>query len=95
MRNRSQSDSTYVPVKADQISGTDSDDSSIKSVRFNRLAEVKEMSAHEATEALMSRLSYTASLRLRRQKTNNKTARTALIFCVLVSRIASPSRSTL
>lgn len=44
------------------------------------------MSPHEANEALMSRLSYSASIRIRRQKTNHKTARTALMFCVLVSR---------
>lgn len=43
------------------------------------------MSPHEAGEALMSRLSYSASIRVRRQKTNHKTARTALMFCVLVS----------
>jgi solute carrier family 35, member F5 len=41
------------------------------------------MSAAEATEALMSRLSYAASLRVRRQKTHHKTARTALMFCIL------------
>lgn len=81
------SDSTYVPIKnggGGHISGTESDDSSIRSVRFSKLAEVREMSPHDATEALMSRLSYAASLRIRRQKTNHKTARTALMFCVLV-----------
>lgn len=67
------------------VPGTESDDSSIRSVRFSKLAEVREMSPHEATEALMSRLSYAASMRIRRQKTNNKTARTALMFCILVS----------
>lgn len=79
------SDSTFVPIKnGGHISGTESDDSSIRSVRFSKLAEVREMSSHDATEALMSRLSYAASLRIRRQKTNHKTARTALMFCVLV-----------
>lgn len=82
-----QSDSTYVPLKADQISGTESDDSSIRSVRFSKLAEVREMSPNEATEALLSRLSYAASLRVRSQKTHNKTARTALMFCILVNKI--------
>lgn len=67
------------------ISGTESDDSSIRSVRFSKMAEVREMSAHEATEALMARLSYAASMRIRRQKSHNKTAKTALLFCVLVS----------
>lgn len=80
------SDATYVPIKngGGQISGTESDDTSIRSVRFSKLAEVREMSPHDATEALMSRLSYAASMRIRRQKTNHKTARTALMFCVLV-----------
>lgn len=41
------------------------------------------MSAHEATDALMARLSYAASLRIRRQKTHHKTAKTALLFCLL------------
>lgn len=79
-------DSTYVPIKSGYISGTESDDTSVgmKSVRFSKLAEVREMSSHDATEALMSRLSYAASMRIRRHKTNHKTARTALMFCVLV-----------
>lgn len=74
------SDSTFVPIKTPD---TESDDSSIRSVRFSKLAEVREMSASEATEALMSRLSYAASLRVRRQKTHHKTARTALMFSIL------------
>lgn len=79
------SDSTYVPIKnGGHVSGTESDDSGIRSVRFSKLAEVREMSPNEATEALMSRLSYAASMRIRRQKTNHKTARTALMFCILV-----------
>lgn len=49
------------------------------------MAEVREMSAHEATEALMARLSYAASIRIRRQTSHNKTAKTALMFCILVS----------
>lgn len=78
------SDSSFVPIKADaQVSGTESDDSSIRSVRFSKVAEVREMSPHEATEALMSRLSYAASLRVRRQKSHHKTARTALMFSIL------------
>lgn len=78
--NETLSDSTFVPIKTPD---TESDDSSIRSVRFSKLAEVREMSAAEATEALMSRLSYAASLRVRRQKTHSKTARTALLFCIL------------
>lgn len=78
--NGSLSDSTFVPIKTPD---TESDDSSIRSVRFSKLAEVREMSAAEATEAIMSRLSYAASVRVRRQKTHHKTARTALMFCIL------------
>lgn len=82
------SDSTYVPVKNNgHATESESDALGIRSVRFNKLAEVREMSPHEANEALMSRLSYAASVRIRRQKTNHKTARTALMFCVLVNYI--------
>lgn len=81
--NNSLGDSTFVPIRPGAVSGTESDDSSIRSVRFNKLAEVREMSAHEATEALMARLSYTASMRIKRQKTHHKTARTALMFCIM------------
>lgn len=77
--NGSLSDSTFVPIKAPD-SETDEDS---RMVRFSKLAEVREMSAAEATEALMSRLSYSASLRVRRAKTYNKTARTSLMFCIL------------
>ncbi|KAH8321503.1 hypothetical protein KR074_006815 [Drosophila pseudoananassae] len=87
-------DPTYVPIRSphlgatangstNSLSGTESDDSSVRSVRFSKLAEVREMSAHEATDALMARLSYAASLRIRRQKTHHKTAKTALLFCLL------------
>ncbi|XP_030387131.1 solute carrier family 35 member F5 [Scaptodrosophila lebanonensis] len=84
-------DPTYVPIRSPHfgptcngtVSGTESDDSSVRSVRFNKMAEVREMSAHEATDALMARLSYAASLRIRRQKTHHKTAKTALLFCLL------------
>ncbi|KAH8269501.1 hypothetical protein KR018_004366 [Drosophila ironensis] len=87
-------DPTYVPIRSPHlaatangnnhsVSGTESDDSSVRSVRFSKMAEVREMSAHEATDALMARLSYAASLRIRRQKTHHKTAKTALLFCLL------------
>ncbi|XP_037950307.1 solute carrier family 35 member F5 [Teleopsis dalmanni] len=78
------SDPTFIPIRTGGVvSGTESDDSSIRSVRFSKMAEVREMSAHEATEALMARLSYAASMRIKRQKTHHKTAKTALLFCVL------------
>jgi solute carrier family 35 protein F5 len=76
------SDSTFIPIKTH--TETESDDSaSLRSVRFSKLAEVREMNAAEATEALMSRLSYAASVRIRRQRTHHKTARAALVFCIL------------
>uniref|UniRef100_A0A1Q3F5J7 Solute carrier family 35 member F5 n=1 Tax=Culex tarsalis TaxID=7177 RepID=A0A1Q3F5J7_CULTA len=83
--NSTLSDSSFIPIKTTEaaVSGTESDDSSIRSVRFSKVAEVREMSPHEATEALMSRLSYAASLRVRRQKSHHKTARTALMFSIL------------
>lgn len=75
-----------MPIKSDTISGTESDDSGVvRSVRFSKLAEVKEMSAQEANDALVSRLSYSATLRMRQQKNHHKTARTALMFSILVS----------
>ncbi|XP_078034968.1 solute carrier family 35 member F5 isoform X2 [Augochlora pura] len=65
--NTSLSDPTFVPIKTpdhcDRSSGTESDDSSIRSVRFSKLAEVRHMSETDATEALLARLSYQASLR--------------------------------
>lgn len=57
---------------------------SVRSVRFNRMAEVREMSSLDAPDALLARMSYSASLRLRRQTSHHKTARTALLFAVLV-----------
>ncbi|CAH0552063.1 unnamed protein product [Brassicogethes aeneus] len=63
------SNPVYIPVKTperetlDRNSGTESDDSSVRSVRFNKLAEVRHMSETDATEALLARLSYQASLR--------------------------------
>ncbi|KAL7737023.1 hypothetical protein ACLKA6_005249 [Drosophila palustris] len=79
---------TFVPIRVANpingvLSGTESDDSSVRSVRFCKMAEVREMSAHEATDALMARLSYAASMRIRRQKSHHKTAKTALLFCLL------------
>lgn len=63
---------------------SDEEESSVRSVRFNRMAEVREMSSLDAPDALLARLSYSASLRIRRQKSHHKTARTALLFAVLV-----------
>lgn len=94
--NTSLSKPTYVPVKTpereilDRSSGTESDDSSVRSVRFNKLAEVRHMSETEATEALLARLSYQASLRAGEYAKRvasklpvMKVAKIALIFCLL------------
>lgn len=91
-----QSDPTFVPIKTpehcDRSSGTESDDSSIRSVRFSKLAEVRHMSECDATEALLARLSYQASVRAgehaKRQANKfsvQKVAKIALMFCLLVS----------
>ncbi|VEN64121.1 unnamed protein product, partial [Callosobruchus maculatus] len=86
----------YVPVKTpdrenfDKSSGTESDDSTSRSVRFNKLAEVRHMSESDATEALLARLSYQASLRageLAKRAASKlpvaRVAKVALIFCLL------------
>ncbi|XP_013162573.1 PREDICTED: solute carrier family 35 member F5 [Papilio xuthus] len=54
-------DSTFVPVRAGET--TDSDDAAPRAVRFNKVAEVRVMSAAMAGEALLARLSWSASLR--------------------------------
>lgn len=97
--NSSLSNPIYVPVKTperenvDKSSGTESDDSTIRSVRFNKLAEVRHMSEIDATEALLARLSYQASLRAGEIAKNEavklpvlKVANVALVFCLLVSK---------
>lgn len=94
-----QSDPTFVPIKTpdqcDRSSGTESDDSSIRSVRFSKLAEVRHMSESDATEALLARLSYQASVRAgehaRRQANKfsiQKVAKIALTFCLLVRSLS-------
>lgn len=54
-------DSTFVPVRAGET--TDSDDAAPRAVRFNKVAEVRVMSAAMASEALLARLSWAASER--------------------------------
>lgn len=91
--NTSLSDPQFVPIKkSDRSSGTESDDSSIHSVRFSKMAEVRHMSDADATEALLARLSYQASIRAGEvaRKTANKfpihvVAKIAVMFCFLVS----------
>ncbi|XP_037295251.1 solute carrier family 35 member F5 [Manduca sexta] len=59
--NTSLGDSTFVPVRAGET--TDSDDAAPRAVRFNKVAEVRVMSAAMASEALLARLSWAASVR--------------------------------
>ncbi|XP_027840504.2 solute carrier family 35 member F5 [Aphis gossypii] len=65
------STASFVPIKNPSVtSGTESDDSGTvkpnnKVVRFNKVAEVRHLSETEATEALMARLSYAATIRAR------------------------------
>ncbi|XP_045501578.1 solute carrier family 35 member F5 [Colias croceus] len=54
-------DSTFVPVRPGET--TDSDDATPRAVRFNKVAEVRVMSAAMAGEALLARLSWSASIR--------------------------------
>ncbi|RZC40166.1 solute carrier family 35, member F5 [Asbolus verrucosus] len=89
------SNPVYVPVKTpdrepDRNSGTESDDSSVRSVRFNKLAEVRHMSETDATEALLARLSYQASLRAGEIAKRAaiklpifRVAKISLVFCLL------------
>uniref|UniRef100_A0A1B6DQK8 Solute carrier family 35 member F5 n=2 Tax=Clastoptera arizonana TaxID=38151 RepID=A0A1B6DQK8_9HEMI len=94
--NTSLSDPTFVPIKFPERgernnSGTESDESSVnRSVRFSKLAEVRHMSDTDATEALLARLSYQASLRAgemaRRAAIKlsiEQVAKIALMFCLL------------
>ncbi|XP_050298832.1 solute carrier family 35 member F5 [Anthonomus grandis grandis] len=57
---------TYVPVKVsdkDKSSGTESDSDTVRSVRFSKLAEVRQLSELDAADALLARLSYQATLK--------------------------------
>ncbi|XP_048775113.2 solute carrier family 35 member F5-like isoform X2 [Ostrea edulis] len=83
----------YVPAKFDdKTSGTESDDSTSinRSVRFSKVNEVRQLSESYAEDALIARLSYSASLRAEesRLRANSKltvkqVAKLALLFCVL------------
>ncbi|XP_071103669.1 solute carrier family 35 member F5-like [Haliotis cracherodii] len=88
-------DPIYVPVKnEDKNSGTESDDagsiSSNKSVRFNNLSEVRQLSETYAEEHLLARLSYQASLRAEEARirsmsklTIRQVIKLSVFFCVL------------
>jgi len=62
---RSLSEPTFLPIAGDKTSGTDSEQENAaqRKVRFSRVAEVREMSASDALQANLARLSYAASLR--------------------------------
>lgn len=84
---QTQGDSTFVPVRAGET--TDSDDAAPRAVRFNKVAEVRVMSAAMASEALLARLSWAASVRATEHAQRRAAAaatrrhlRLALLFCV-------------
>lgn len=85
----------YVPIKTDRdldkSSGTESDDSSLRSVRFSKVAEVRQLSEIEASDALMARLGYQAYLRANEiaKRANlrlpvHQVSKLAFVFCLLV-----------
>ncbi|XP_026320532.1 solute carrier family 35 member F5 isoform X2 [Hyposmocoma kahamanoa] len=81
------SDSTFVPVRTGET--TDSDDAAPRAVRFNKVAEVRVMSAAQAGEALLARLSWAASVRASEHAQRRAAAaatrrhlRLALVFCI-------------
>ncbi|KOB79454.1 putative solute carrier family 35 member F5-like protein [Operophtera brumata] len=82
-------DSTFVPVRAGEA--TDSDDAAPRAVRFNKVAEVRVMSAAMAGEALLARLSWAASVRATEHAQRRAAAaatrrhlRLAMLFCLPV-----------
>ncbi|CAH0713282.1 unnamed protein product, partial [Brenthis ino] len=85
--NNSLGDSTFVPVRAGET--TDSDDATPRAVCFNKVAEVRVMSAAMAGEALLARLSWSASLRATEYAQRRAAAaatrrhlKLALVFCI-------------
>ncbi|CAG9834390.1 unnamed protein product [Diabrotica balteata] len=79
-----------VLILVDVIWVSSSELTKVRSVRFNKLAEVRHMSESEATEALLARLSYQASVRaseMAKRAANRlpiaRVAKIALIFCLL------------
>ncbi|XP_052743656.1 solute carrier family 35 member F5 isoform X2 [Bicyclus anynana] len=85
--NNSLGDSTFIPVRAGET--TDSDDATPRAVRFNKVAEVRVMSAAMAGEALLARLSWSASLRATEYAQRRAAAaatrrhlKLALVFCI-------------
>ncbi|KAK7075174.1 hypothetical protein SK128_015223, partial [Halocaridina rubra] len=93
MDDRRLSEPRYEPLKINEqekSSDGDSDDSSVKSVRFSKLTEVRQLSETEAIDAMMSRLSFSASVRaeqLALQAANKLSIKEVMkissIFCLL------------
>ncbi|KAL1502257.1 hypothetical protein ABEB36_007423 [Hypothenemus hampei] len=83
----------YVPIKIaerDVSSGTESDDSSLRCVRFNKVAEVRHLSEVEAADALLARLSYQSYIKAsevaKRASVKlpvNQISKLAFVFCFL------------
>lgn len=92
--SRHLSEPSYVPLKLqesqEKSSDGESDDSSVKSVRFSKLTEVRQMSESDAVDAMLSRLSFSASIRaeqLALQEANKlsikQVMKVSCIFCLL------------
>ncbi|RWS14426.1 solute carrier family 35 member F5-like protein, partial [Dinothrombium tinctorium] len=77
-------------IDTSQETKCNSDSSSFKTVRFNHMTEVRQLSNKEATEALFARLSHNASIQFEfyalqaaKTLTISQTAKLALYFCFL------------
>ncbi|XP_064598428.1 solute carrier family 35 member F5-like [Liolophura sinensis] len=87
------SEPIYVPIKVEKTSGTESEDGSVedsRSVRFSNLSEVRQCPDKFAEDALIARLSYTASLRAEEARFRSlsklsvkEVAKLSFIFCIL------------
>lgn len=88
------SEPIYVPLKYDDKSSSNSSINEItessRSVRFNNLMEVRQLSDSHAEEALIARMSYTAAIRAEELRlralsklTIKQVAKIAFVFCVL------------
>ncbi|OWF51586.1 solute carrier family 35 member F5-like isoform X1 [Mizuhopecten yessoensis] len=90
------SEPVFIPIKFDdKASGTESDDSAAnhtlnRSVRFSKVSEVRQLSETYAEEAVIARLSYSASLRAEEARlramsklTIKQVAKMAFLFCLM------------
>lgn len=86
----------FIPIKFDdKASGTESDDSAVnhslnRSVRFSKVSEVRQLSETYAEDAVIARLSYSASLRAEEAKLRamsklsiKQVAKMAFLFCLM------------